>query len=99
MDTERKKGIPGSVLKWIAVLSMLVDHASAVLVEGSWAVGIRAVSYRNYMILRGIGRLAFPIYCFLLVEGILHTRDVKKYLLRLFAFALISEIPFNLAFQ
>ena len=97
MEAEKKKGLSGSALKWIAVLSMLIDHATVVLVEGSWAAGIRAVSYNMYMVLRGVGRLAFPIYCFLLVEGLLHTRDVKKYLLRLLAFSLISEFPFDLA--
>ena len=99
MEQEKKKGVSGSVLKWIAVASMFIDHCTAVLVEGSWASGIRVVSFDWYLVLRGVGRFAFPIYCFLLAEGLLHTRNVKKYLLRLGLFALISEVPFDLAFR
>ena len=98
VEVNKKKGLPGSVLKWVAVISMFIDHASAVLIEGSWIAGYRTISYNFYLVLRGIGRLAFPIYCFLLVEGLLHTRNVKKYLARLLVFALISDLPFDRAF-
>ena len=99
METKAKRGLSGAVLKWIAVVTMFIDHAAVVLIEGSWTAGIRAVSYSQYLFLRGVGRLAFPIYCFLLVEGFLHTRDIRRYLLRLLVFGLISELPFNLAFR
>ena len=71
-------------LKLLAIVSMVVDHTGAVL-------------FPQYRLLRLIGRAAFPIYVFLLVEGFFHTHSRPKYLLRLSVFALISEVPFDLA--
>ena len=88
-------------LKLIAVITMLIDHfAASGLLRKYFPLGFFSLGYRNtYYIFRYIGRFAFPIYCFLLIEGIRHTRDWRKYALRLFFFALLSEIPFDMAFR
>lgn len=75
-------------LKLIAITTMLIDHIAAMFLWGD----------SSYFILRMIGRIAFPIFAFLIAEGYVRTRDVKKYAIRLLIFAFISEIPFNLAF-
>lgn len=108
-----KKGLSGSALKMIAIVTMLIDHTAAVILarlilSGRYGgVGSAAAAsgslyppellYTVYQIMRNIGRIAFPIFCFLLVEGFLYTRNKGKYALRLFLFALISEVPFDLA--
>lgn len=77
-----EKGLSQEGLKILACVTMLVDHA-ALLFDGSpW--------------LRVTGRLAFPIYCFLLTEGIRHTRDVRRYLSRLLFAAIVSEPIYDL---
>lgn len=92
MDATKSNGfLNGFTLKIIAMISMFIDHFTAVFINSEQYTLL-------YEVLRGIGRLAFPIFCFLLVEGFIHTGNVKRYLMRLFVFAILSEIPFDLAF-
>ena len=77
--------MPQEVLKLIACITMLIDHVGAVF-------------FPNLRWLRIIGRLAFPIYCFLLAEGIRRTRNPSRYLLRLFIGILLAELPFDYLF-
>ena len=92
----------GSILKIIACFAMLLDHTAAFVPEEIpginevlFCVGSKEVTLRYIM--RAVGRMAFPIFAFLITEGFEHTRDRQKYGLNLLLFALISEIPFNLA--
>lgn len=98
-----QKGISGSTLKIMAIVTMLIDHIGAAVlgpyisIRGDTVTDVQTL-YVIYMVFRIIGRIAFPIFCFLLVEGFLHTKNKMKYAGRLFLFALISEIPFDYAF-
>ncbi|NLN82257.1 MAG: hypothetical protein GX136_06930 [Clostridiales bacterium] len=88
MSKLRQRGILTSFsLKCIALSCMLIDHTAYVLVRHQ----------QIYIIMRIIGRISFPLFCFLIVEGYFHTRSLKRYLMRLFVFALVSEAPFDMA--
>ena len=79
------KFINSNLLKILAIIFMLLDHLWATIIPGNqW--------------MTNVGRLSFPIFAFLIVEGFTHTSDLNKYIKRLFIFALISEIPFNLIY-
>lgn len=78
------KGLSDSALKVIALVSMTMDHIAYYLMEHGSLM---------YDLMRTMGRMAFPIFAFLLVEGYVHTRSTGKYALNLLAFALISEAP------
>ena len=73
-------------LKLIAIVSMLIDH-------------IGSVFFPEVRVLRWIGRLAFPIFCYCMTVGLLYTHDIKKYLFRLGIFALISQPCYIFAFH
>jgi len=72
-------------LKLIAIVTMLIDH-------------IGSVFFPYEPIFRIIGRISFPIFCFLIVEGFIHTSSFNKYAVRLGIFAVISEIPYDMLF-
>ncbi len=93
----KKIGISGNIIKWIAVITMLIDHIGVTIVMQQYVNTRNEMWYQLYTVARYIGRVAFPLYCFLLVEGFCYTRNWKRYAGRLFAFAVISELPFNLA--
>lgn len=95
-------GLNGNQLKLIAVVSMIIDHIAYLFIgEGMLAPAMQAgkelpAFLMLYRVMRVIGRIAFPIFCFLLVEGFLHTKSRQRYAIRLGLFALISELPFDL---
>ena len=93
--------LSGSWLKVIAMVSMLIDHTAGQLLryveafnEPLISLGHHHISW--YFLMRSAGRLAFPLFAFLLVEGFVHTHSRKHYGRNLLMFALISEIPWNL---
>lgn len=82
MKETNRKGIDALTLKLLAMAFMLLDHTWATV----WSVPWFTV----------VGRLAFPIFAFQIVEGFYHTSDRKRYMRRMALFALLSEIPFDL---
>ena len=96
--------LSGSTLKIIACVIMFFDHFSASCMMKYMEYLLPIVPYSQFKIIyelhetmRAFGRIAFPIFCFLLVEGYMHTSNPKRYALRLFGFAIISEVFFDLA--
>ena len=93
----------GNTLKIIACISMVIDHIGAMLIYPLTAEGILPVSMSFeklqliYKITRAVGRSAFPIFCFLLIEGFLHTHSKLKYAISLLVFGIISELPYDYA--
>ena len=83
---EKLRILDGTSLKLIAMISMVFDHVGDMFFPGAlW--------------MRMIGRLAMPLFSFCIAEGYAHTKNKQRYLLRIGVFALVSEIPFDLAFE
>lgn len=78
-----------NVLKWVAIAAMLIDHTAAVM------GGLFPFSWYDPM--RDVGRIAFPIFAYGIAQGCVYTHSARRYLGRLLLFALISEVPYQLA--
>ena len=89
-----KGGIPSNALKLIAIALMLIDHTCVVFAAPLAGV----ITDSGVGGLRTLARVAFPLFAFFIAVGASYTKNIKKYLLRLLAFALVSEVPFDLAF-
>ena len=103
--TTEFKGFSSAALKMIAVVTMFIDHAAFILLE-PWldspvlaGTGLSLQAWDLiYQVCRLIGRLSFPIFSFLIVVGFKHSRSPVRYLIRMVIFAVLSEIPFSLAY-
>lgn len=109
---ERVRILSGNNVKMIAIVTMVVDHFSKIVLswlssevwfplavsgempQGEWQQIDEFIRFKLY----GIGTIAFPLFCFLLAEGFRYTSSRKRYCLLMAAFAVVSEIPFDLAF-
>lgn len=87
--------LSGAGLKLIAIISMLADHVNKALIYPYLESNHGFLAFISD-VFDIIGRIAFPLFCFMLVEGYFKTRNRKKYLLNLLLFGVISEIPFDM---
>lgn len=87
MNASKCLALSGSSLKVIAVFSMVIDHCAYFLMEPDTI---------QYEVMRCVGRIAFPVFAFLIVEGFLYTGNRMRYLLTLLGFAVVSEVPWLL---
>lgn len=102
-NSPRFRGLSGANLKYFALCTMLIDHCGLVIVyyallccNSPFLMEHQEFLWDVYHLMRSIGRTAFPVFLFLLVQGFIHTHDRKAYSRRLFFFGLIAEIPFDL---
>lgn len=96
-STHSSGGISGKTLKWIAIITMFIDHVAASMfmytpscdffISFAWSTSL-------YYLMRSIGRIAFPLFAFCLVEGFVHTSNRGKQLRNLIVFGIISQLPY-----
>lgn len=99
-NIEKLKCVNTFGLKLFAIIVMTIDHVGSVIGtdrNGGYFTYSSLIPENVYMILRSIGRMAFPIFCYLIVEGFFYTRSVLRYALRLTIFAAISQLPYGIA--
>ena len=94
----KKDLLSSSTLKIIAMLCMAIDHTAAGIINNVNNISLLGLNVNElYYAMRSIGRIAFPIFLFLLIEGFNKTKNIKKYFFRMVIFAIISEVPFDMA--
>ena len=93
-----KRGLSAKALKWIAMITMAIDHtAIAVIIPASKFHYFTGFPLEElYYVCRMIGRLAFPLFIYLIVDSFFYTRNRKRFVIGLLVFALISEVPFDI---
>ena len=84
MNDTKKFGITSNVLKILVIIIMIIDHIGMYM--------CRKFTYEEYYLLRSIGRMAMPVFAFLLVQGFFYTKDLKKFIYRIFCIAIIAQI-------
>lgn len=107
---ERYRGLTGNQLKVIGIVAILIDNVGAVVIQGGILHAGERAAYQSIIathsgqiwmiagqVCRYCGRLAFPIFAFLVAEEFVRTRERARYAIRMLVFAVISEVPFDLA--
>ena len=98
LQREKRGGVTTGKMKIVAVVTMFIDHF-AVIFGPRLYPALPFLNPDGFEILRIIGRIAFPLFAFMIAVGAAYTKNIYKYLFRLLAFAFISEVPFDLAFN
>lgn len=102
-STSNGNSLNSSTIKIYAMIFMLIDHIGGLVIAKYLltVTDLKAFEFWKQVneVCRGIGRIAFPIFCYQLVVGFRYTHNQLKHVLYLLIFTLISEIPFDLAFS